>query len=61
MMTFGAALVCIAVLCGIDALMFDGRYAAAATSVIAAANAKGAIAERTTTVTNRFIDDELSL
>jgi hypothetical protein len=33
-MKFGAALVCIAVLYGVDALMFDGRYAASVTAVL---------------------------
>jgi hypothetical protein len=33
-MRFGAALVCIAVLYGVDALMFDGRYAAAVSSAL---------------------------
>jgi hypothetical protein len=33
-MKFGAALVCIAVLYGVDALMFDGRYAASVSSAL---------------------------
>jgi len=34
MMRLGATLVCIAVLYGVDALVFDGRYAAGASRVI---------------------------
>jgi hypothetical protein len=37
MMKFGATLVCITILYGIDTLMFDGRYTAAVTSLLSEA------------------------